>query len=162
LHGMNKRLVLLFQVLATSVLLVSLFALGCSNSSQTKTTTTTTTQPPTTTTTTTQPPTTTTTTTQPPTTTTTTPAGKVLGSTAMQLDKATHPASYATMCLMCHVSTPSATVTAPANLPTPPTWPGSAVAPGPWTVTPGSPADHTGLTDTSQCTTKAGCHTFAP
>jgi hypothetical protein len=77
-----------------------------------------------------------------------------LVSTALKLDPAKHPAAYDTLCLMCH-----GVGVGVQQYPTAPTWPGTPVSPGPWTVTAGSPADHTGRTDISVCTTQAGCHT---
>jgi hypothetical protein len=119
------------------------------------------------------------TTTPPVTTPTTTPAGSTIpggsttpaGSTtppASSTPPATLPATpiaityhnaaymvtYKTLCQLCHGPT-----TTNSN-PYPPTWDGgkngSTAYPGVYTVTPGSPADHTNYT-TDQCT-QAGCH----
>ncbi len=86
--------------------------------------------------------------------TTTTPSGKVLGDKALALEAASHPAAYAALCMVCHG--PGVGV---QQYPLAGTWPGTPKSPGPWTVTAGSPADHTGRTDVATCTTQAGCHT---
>ncbi len=70
----------------------------------------------------------------------------------LAIEIATHPAAYAALCGMCHTDAPG-----PNQYPIPPTWAGSAKSPGPWTVTAGSPADHTGRVDTAACVA-AGCH----
>ena len=62
-------------------------------------------------------------------------------------------AAYAGMCAMCHNDNP----TDPNQYPVAPTWKGSVKSPGPWTVVAGSPADHTGRTDSAGCVA-AGCH----
>lgn len=86
--------------------------------------------------------------------TTTTPSGKVLGSVALKLEAASHPAAYDTLCMMCH-----AIGVGVQQFPTAPTWPGTPKSPGPWTVTAGSAADHTSRIDVATCLTTAGCHT---
>ena len=62
-------------------------------------------------------------------------------------------AVYAGMCAACHNDNP----TDPNQYPVAPTWKGSVKSPGPWTVVAGSPADHTGRTDSAGCVV-AGCH----
>jgi hypothetical protein len=98
-------------------------------------------------------------TTAPGTTTTTTPtttAGggpPVLTKAALALEVATHPAAYKDLCMMCHAAGMGVQA-----YPLPPTWPGTPKTPGgPYTITPGSDADHTGRTTTADCV-KAGCH----
>jgi hypothetical protein len=162
---MKNKLLLLVSALT---LLLILTQVGCSG---TKTTSPTTTNPPTSTTTTatTKPTTsttttsttttsstsTTTTTTTSTTTSTTKPSAKVLGSVALPLVPTFHPAAYATVCMLCHAEGVGV-----QQYPMAPTWPGTPVSPGPWTVEKGSPADHTGRTDVATCTTQAGCHTM--
>jgi hypothetical protein len=87
--------------------------------------------------------------------TTTTASGKVLEKAALPVSAATHPAAYAAMCLACHQQGVGV-----EQYPMAPSWPGTPSSPGPWLVTAGSPADHTGRTDTSACT-QSGCHTWA-
>ena len=116
---------------------------------------TTSTKPPTTTT---KPP--TTTTTNPPTTTTkpptTTSGGSTLPTTAIAITThtAVQLAAYKGLCQMCHGPGLS------NSNPYPPTWDGKANGStqntGVYTITPGSPADHTSYT-ADQCT-QAGCH----
>jgi len=85
--------------------------------------------------------------------TTTPPAGPaVLTKAALALEAPTHPAAYATLCMMCHA--PGMGVN---QFPLPPTWPGTPKTPGTFTITPGSDQDHTGRTDTADCV-KSGCH----
>ncbi len=145
-------------------LFVMVFSLACGggtatvSTTATTTTTTTTTQPitTTTTTTTTEPP--TTTTTEPPTTTTTEPPtttgseAPVLTLAALTLTAPTHSAAVATLCLMCH-----GVGVGVQQYPVAPSWDGTPLTPGPWTVTAGSDQDHTGGTDVATCT-QDGCH----
>ena len=93
-------------------------------------------------------------TTTPPAGTTTPPAGgpPVLTIPGKPLVAATHPAAYAALCMMCHAAGVGV-----QQYPLPPTWPGTPLTPGPWTITPGSDQDHTNRTDTAECI-KAGCH----
>jgi ABC-type transport system substrate-binding protein len=131
-------------VLSVAIVMVALVVMtGCSSGTQTPTTT----IPPTTTITTTPP---TTITTTPPTTTTGGPP--VLDIAAKPIDPTTHPDAYSTLCLTCHGPGVGA-----EQFPLPPTWAGTDLTPGPWTIIPGSTQDHTGLTDVSKCISE-GCH----
>jgi hypothetical protein len=93
--------------------------------------------------------------TTPPPTSATTSAGKVLNLSPKSPLKSVHPDSVKTMCLFCHAAGAGA-----LQFPLPPTWDGTAGTPGPWVVTPGSPADHTGRSDPATCL-QAGCHVIA-
>lgn len=139
------------SVLTVAALTLALLVSACGGSKAT-----TSTAPPTTTT---NPP--TTTTSQPPTTTTspvtsTTSSGATLPTVAIAITthNAAQMASYKGLCLMCH-----GPGTSNAN-PYPPTWNGKANGStqntGTYTITPGSPADHTNYT-VDQCT-QPGCH----
>jgi hypothetical protein len=85
--------------------------------------------------------------------TTATATGKVLDKAAMALEPASHPAAYATLCMLCHAEGVGV-----QQYPMAPSWPGTPKTPGPWTVTKGSPADHTGKTDVATCLGQTGCH----
>ena len=84
------------------------------------------------------------------TTTTSTGGNKVLGDTAGKLP-AGHAGYFAApMCYACHMPGTGAD-----EYPMAPVWAGSLANPGPWTVTEGSPGDHTGRTSDANCIT---CH----
>ncbi|MCL2679476.1 MAG: hypothetical protein FWF18_04245 [Dehalococcoidia bacterium] len=76
----------------------------------------------------------------------------VLGGTAGKLP-AGHAGYFAAqMCYACHMPGTGAD-----QYPMAPVWAGSVANPGPWTVTEGSPGDHTGRTSDATCIT---CHTM--
>lgn len=78
--------------------------------------------------------------------------GNVLDKAALPLEPPTHGVAVAAMCNFCHTANPDA-----MGFPVAPSWAGSDKTPGPWVITAGSDADHTGRNDNAGCVV-AGCH----
>jgi hypothetical protein len=74
---------------------------------------------------------------------------------ALALNETSHPSAYAALCVTCHGPGVGA-----QQYPLHPTWAGSELTPGPWSVIPGSDADHSGRTDTAACF-QTGCHSVS-